>query len=57
MIERLNPRCELEVDGGVKLDNAADIARAGASVIVAGSFVYGDGNVERNIGALREALN
>src|SRR5207248_1937767 len=52
LIDRCHARCELEVDGGVKLENAAEIATAGASVIVAGSFVYGDGNVERNIGAL-----
>jgi ribulose-phosphate 3-epimerase len=33
---------ELEVDGGIKPDNAGDIARAGASVLVAGSAVYLD---------------
>jgi ribulose-phosphate 3-epimerase len=50
-------RCEIEVDGGVKLTNAADVARAGATVVVAGSFVYleGDGP-EANIKALRHAL-
>ncbi len=57
LIQRCNPVCELEVDGGVKLDNAAEIQRAGASVIVAGSFVYTQGDVERNIRALREALS
>jgi ribulose-phosphate 3-epimerase len=57
LINRCQPRCELEVDGGVKLENAAEIAKAGASVIVAGSFVYGSGEVERNIGALRQAIS
>jgi ribulose-phosphate 3-epimerase len=33
---------ELEVDGGIKPENAKDIARAGASVLVAGSAVYLD---------------
>ena len=33
---------ELEVDGGVKLDNAKTVAAAGASVLVAGSAVYDD---------------
>jgi ribulose-phosphate 3-epimerase len=52
-----NPACEVEVDGGVKLDNAPAIAKAGATVVVAGSFVYleGDGP-EANIAALRRAL-
>jgi ribulose-phosphate 3-epimerase len=33
---------ELEVDGGITPENAKDIARAGASVLVAGSAVYLD---------------
>ena len=57
MIEERNPPCELEVDGGVKLANARLVAQAGATVVVAGSFIYleGDGP-EANIGALRRAL-
>jgi ribulose-phosphate 3-epimerase len=34
----------LEVDGGVKADNIADIARAGADTFVAGSAVFGAGH-------------
>jgi len=33
----------LEVDGGVKVDNIAEVARAGADTFVAGSAVYGAG--------------
>ncbi|WP_124949485.1 ribulose-phosphate 3-epimerase [Sulfuriferula thiophila] len=33
----------LEVDGGVKVDNIAEVARAGADVFVAGSAIYGAG--------------
>ena len=33
----------LEIDGGVKVDNIADIARAGADTFVAGSAVFGAG--------------
>ena len=47
--------CELEVDGGVKLDNIADVVRAGASMVVAGSAVYGEGAVELNLRDLRAA--
>jgi ribulose-phosphate 3-epimerase len=57
LIEERNPRCELEVDGGVKLAQAPRVRQAGATVVVAGSFVYleGDGP-EANIAALRRAL-
>jgi ribulose-phosphate 3-epimerase len=50
-------RCEIEVDGGVKLAHAPLVREAGATVVVAGSFVYleGDGP-EANIAALRRAL-
>jgi ribulose-phosphate 3-epimerase len=52
-----NPACEIEVDGGVKLANAPAVAQAGATVIVAGSFVYLEGEgPEANIAALRRAL-
>ena len=33
----------LEVDGGVKVDNIAEVARAGADVFVAGSAIFGAG--------------
>jgi ribulose-phosphate 3-epimerase len=57
-IDERQAKCELEVDGGVKLQNAPEIAQAGASVLVAGSFVYLEGDsVEGNLAALREALS
>ena len=58
LLQEHNSGCELEVDGGVKLANALEVAQAGATVVVAGSFVYleGDGP-EANIAALRTALN
>jgi ribulose-phosphate 3-epimerase len=50
-------RCEVEVDGGVKLAHAPRVKEAGATVIVAGSFVYLEGEgPEANIAALRRAL-
>ena len=38
---------DIEVDGGIKLDNVGKVLEAGANVIVAGSAVFG-GNVEQN---------
>ena len=46
---------ELEVDGGVKVDNIAAIAAAGADVFVAGSAVFGTDDYPATLGRLREA--
>ena len=42
MIDRLNPRCGLEVDGGIDSNTARLAIAAGAGVLVAGSAVFGD---------------
>ncbi len=43
---RSGRRILLEIDGGVKTDNIAEIARAGADTFVAGSAVFGAGRAE-----------
>jgi ribulose-phosphate 3-epimerase len=46
----------LEVDGGVKVDNIAAIARAGADTFVAGSAIFGSSDYRAAIAKMREAL-
>ena len=46
----------LEIDGGVKIDNIAEIARAGADTFVAGSAIFGSGDYRATIAAMRSAL-
>jgi ribulose-phosphate 3-epimerase len=59
---RTGRRIRLEIDGGVKVDNIAEIARAGADTFVAGSAVFGAGldtdpnHYDSVIGALRAQL-
>ena len=48
-------RIRLEVDGGVKPDNIASIARAGADTFVAGSAVFGSRDWRATIATLRHA--
>ena len=45
----------LEVDGGVKADNAARVGAAGADTLVAGSAVFNSGNYVEAIAAIRLA--
>jgi ribulose-phosphate 3-epimerase len=46
----------LEIDGGVKVDNIADIAAAGADTFVAGSAIFGARDYRATIDAMREAI-
>jgi ribulose-phosphate 3-epimerase len=57
LLDELGSQAELEVDGGVDAGNAAAIAAAGASVLVAGSAVFRhEGGATGGARALREAL-
>jgi ribulose-phosphate 3-epimerase len=46
---------QIEVDGGITPANAGACARAGATVLVAGSSVFQGGNYAATIAALRKA--
>ena len=46
----------LEIDGGVKVDNIAEIARSGADTFVAGSAIFGSENYVDTISAMKEEI-
>jgi ribulose-phosphate 3-epimerase len=46
----------LEIDGGVKVDNIAEIGAAGADMFVAGSAIFGSDDYVKTISAMREEL-
>ncbi len=46
----------LEIDGGVKVDNIREIAEAGADTFVAGSAIFGSGDYQTTIDAMRNEL-
>ena len=52
-IDRLGRDVWLEVDGGVKVDNIAEIAAAGADTFVAGSAVFGSKDYAATIAEMR----
>ena len=55
MIQERNLKVDIEVDGGVTLDNAGMLIEAGANVLVAGSAVY-KGSVEDNVKGFLEVF-
>ena len=46
---------EMQVDGGVRVDNAGKIKEAGASVLVAGSAIFNSKDYKKTIQQLRDA--
>ena len=54
--ERTGRHIKLEIDGGVKIDNIAEIAAAGADTFVAGSAIFGHPNYAQIIGEMRSKL-
>ncbi len=58
MVERLHPQCEVEVDGGIDATTAPLAVRAGATVLVAGSSIFGaPGGVATAMQRLRTAVD
>lgn len=53
IINKYNPSCELQVDGGITPKTAPLVVEAGADVLVAGSAIYGNPDIEGAIRALR----
>ncbi len=56
LIEATGRDIRLEVDGGVKVDNIAEIARAGADTFVAGSAIFGTRDYKATVAAMRAEL-
>lgn len=55
-IDQVGRDIRLEIDGGVKVDNIAEIARAGADMFVAGSAIFGAPDYKTVIDAMRLQL-
>jgi ribulose-phosphate 3-epimerase len=55
MIEERGLKTRIEIDGGIDLDNIAQVAAAGAEIIVAGSAVFGATDPAEAVRGLREA--
>lgn len=56
LINKSGRNIRLEVDGGVKIENIAEIAKAGADMFVAGSAIFSQPNYQVVIDAMRKQL-
>ena len=56
-IDDKNLNIRLEVDGGIKLDNIAEVSKAGADTFVSGSAIFRGKNYQEVISKMRQSLN
>jgi ribulose-phosphate 3-epimerase len=56
-IEAIGKAIDLEVDGGIKVENVRRVADAGADTFVAGSAIYGTTDYAKTIARFRAALS
>ena len=56
LIDAQGLKTRLEIDGGVKVDNIGEIARAGADMFVAGSAIFGAKDYQATIAAMRAEI-
>ena len=57
LIDASGRQIRLEIDGGVKIDNIGEVARAGADTFVAGSAIFGSKDYKATIGAMRAEIS
>lgn len=56
MIDKNNLETELNVDGGINIDNIENVAAAGATVFVAGSGIYGTPDYKETISLMKDLI-
>jgi ribulose-phosphate 3-epimerase len=56
LIDEKGWKLELEVDGGIKIENIGQVAKAGADVFVSGSGIFKTSNYRHTIAAMREQI-
>ena len=57
MIAKKNKEIQIEVDGGVNINNADRLVKSGANILVAGNAIFKDGpqNYKNNISAIKNS--
>lgn len=50
------PSLDIQVDGGITLENLDDAIKSGANVVVAGSLIFGSSDPKRTISDMREII-
>jgi ribulose-phosphate 3-epimerase len=57
LIDARNPKCDLEVDGGIGTENIERAVEAGATMLIAGSSVFGAADPPAAMRELRRRID
>ncbi len=55
-VDELNLAVKIQIDGGVKLDNCAELSKLGTDVFVAGSAVFGSKDYRKTIDEMKRLI-
>lgn len=56
LLDKINPAIRIEVDGGIKIDNIAQVAAMGADMFVAGSAIFNSKDYAKTISLMKTAI-
>ena len=56
MIDEKGLNCDIQVDGGINLNNVKEVVEAGANIFVAGSAIFNTENIAETVKAFRNAI-
>ncbi|MFN3870746.1 MAG: ribulose-phosphate 3-epimerase [Aquificaceae bacterium] len=56
MVDRINPKILIEIDGGIKEENIQEVARAGADILVVGSGIFGAKDIRAQTKRLKDLI-
>ena len=57
IVEKSGSKIEIEVDGGIKIDNASNVIEAGADILVVGSGIFETSDYKQTIKKLKNSLS
>ena len=56
MVDEIGTKVNIEIDGGVKLENIGEVASAGADIFVSGSGIFGTGDYKKTIKEMKKII-
>jgi len=56
LLDKYNPNCDIQVDGGINLNNVKEVVKSGANILVAGSAIFNADDVAERINEFKSLI-